>query len=79
MTSKESAAFNTGVETWLHKSLGLRFGAADSDFNFGVSVLYNQFHFDYAFVTDELEKVLPAESLCRWDCRKGISKNNIIY
>jgi len=55
-TSDESMAFHTGFETWLYKLLGLRFGVDGGDFDFGVSVLYNQFRFDYAFTTDPLEE-----------------------
>jgi hypothetical protein len=55
-TSNESMEFHTGVETWLYKLLGLRLGADAGNFDFGVSVLYNQFRFDYAFTADVLEE-----------------------
>jgi len=55
-TSNESMEFHTGVETWLYELLGLRLGADGGNLDFGVSVLYNQFRFDYAFTTDVLEE-----------------------
>jgi hypothetical protein len=55
-TTNESTDFHGGIETWLHDLLGLRTGVDNKDFNFGISVKYEQFQFDYAFMTDILEE-----------------------
>jgi len=55
-TNDETTEFHTGVETWLHRVLGVRFGVQGNDLSFGVSVKYNRFRIDYALTGDELEE-----------------------
>lgn len=55
-TSNESFKFHGGVETRLYGTLGLLAGLDAEDFNFGASIKYNRFKFEYAFCPDVLEQ-----------------------
>ncbi|MCK4404083.1 MAG: PorV/PorQ family protein [candidate division Zixibacteria bacterium] len=55
-TTDESFKFHGGIETYLYKTLGLRFGLNAEDISFGASLKYNLLQFDYAFCPDVLEE-----------------------
>lgn len=53
-TVDELSKYNAGVEAWVHEILGLRAGLDGEDINFGASLRFKQFQFDYAFCPDVL-------------------------
>jgi len=55
-TTDEKLKINAGIETWVIKNFGIRAGLDDEDFNFGASLKFNNFQFDYAFCPDVLHQ-----------------------
>jgi hypothetical protein len=55
-TLDESFMFHGGVEVWLYKTLAVQTGLDGNNFNFGASIKYNRFRFDYAFCPDALKE-----------------------
>ena len=53
-TVDELSKYNVGVEAWVHEILGIRAGIDGEDINFGASLRFKQFQFDYAFCPDVL-------------------------
>jgi len=53
-TADEESKYNAGAEAWIQEFFGLRAGLDGDDFNFGASLRFKQFQFDYAFCPDVL-------------------------
>ena len=55
-TTDEKQKINAGLETWVIKNFGIRGGLDGEDINFGASLKFNNFQFDYAFCPDVLDQ-----------------------
>ena len=55
-TTDELAKYNAGIEAWILDNFCVRTGLDGEDINFGASIKYNHFQFDYGFCPDVLDQ-----------------------